>query len=577
LKPSLRSANYTYAETVFPDFAKAINAAGEKILFPFGNYGSRLSNVPMWGVYPSWSSQVQFLGVYNGRGGLYVGIHDSDANKKSFLLNREMNLSVSVFSENTNLPGKSASPVFPVVIAPSPDPYDGCGQYREWAVKQLWTSRGKLKERKFTDSARNAEFWLRLGGGGNSVAQASETALRAAKFLPGIGISVHLYTWNKYPHDHHYPEMFPALPDLNAEMGKMKDAGMTVYPYLNARLWDTTLPSYEKVKDEVCYNIDQEPITEVYGSSPVLAPMCAAASPSMTHFMNENTRRLIEEHGANGVYIDQVASVKPTRCYNPKHKHTYGGGHWWHQAYRKMLAPIVKRYDGKVTFLAENAADAYIDLYDVFLLWGHLSVDDFPSLPVVYNQYAWYINSGIDREDTTDAFVAIMSRCLRWNVKPGWHATWLFTHNNVVDLQFKRNYLKELLQLKLHLKEIVENGHIVGEADFEKQPEKVDMTFIWTTWNPKTNPPKRGAVTSLQSSVWLTDDKAKMAVIVTEVSGRECSNTIIIPVHKKGFDMTGKKAYRVLPDGTRKEIKITADGKAAMTFAPYEMVVLVIE
>jgi hypothetical protein len=41
--------------------------------------------------------------------------------------------------------------------------------------------------------------------------------------------------------------------------------------------------------------------------------------------------------------------------------------------------------------------------------------------------------------------------------------------------------------------------------------------------------------------------------------------------------MTGKKAYRVLPDGTRKEIKIAADGKVAMTFAPYEMVVLVIE
>ena len=336
---------------------------------------------------------------------------------------------------------------------------------------------------------------------------------------------------------------------------------------------DKALPSYETVKDEQCYNIDQEPIVEVYGKSPKLAPMCPANSPSMTRYMNENTQKLVEEYGANGLYIDQVASVKPTRCYNPKHTHPFGGGHWWIDAYRKMLGPIVQRYEGKVTFLAENAADAYIDLYDIFLLWGHISAYDFPSLPAVYNQYAWYINSPIERDESTQSYAAIMARSLLWNVRPGWHATWLYTHSNVEDLAFKRAYVEDIMRLRKNLKDIIDNGLLVGEVEFETPPEKEDMTFLWTTWNRNTNPPKHGLVPTLQSAVWTSEDQSKTAVIVVELSGEKNTNTIRIP----NIPLDGKKLFRITPEGQRKEIATTKDGKIPFAFQPYEIIAIVIE
>lgn len=42
----------------------------------------------------------------------------------------------------------------------------------------------------------------------------------------------------------------------------------------------------------------------------------------------------------NGLYIDQVAAAAPYPCYASNHNHPKGGGEFWYNSYRDMMAEL---------------------------------------------------------------------------------------------------------------------------------------------------------------------------------------------------------------------------------------------
>ena len=51
----------------------------------------------------------------------------------------------------------------------------------------------------------------------------------------------------------------------------------------------------------------------------------------------------MERIGVNAIYLDQVACARPAPCHDVAHGHPLGGGRYWTDAYRELMAPIRSR------------------------------------------------------------------------------------------------------------------------------------------------------------------------------------------------------------------------------------------
>jgi hypothetical protein len=545
LKPKLHNDNYTFGSSVFPCVENAIKPAQEKILFPAGNNGSRIVNQPISGTYPSYQAQLQFFGILGNGGGIYLGLHDGNAAIKFFELDKSMRLLVRNYGMDTSVAGKSRCPEYPVVIAVANTPWACCAIYRKWASKQIWTRRGKLSERELPPSAKDIGLWLNSDGDPAPVAACAANEAKLQKYTT----AVHWYCWMVHPFDHNYPDFFPPKPGFKKAVDKMRKAGMFVVPYLNGRLWDTKLKSFESVRSEASTRVNGSTIIEDYGSGTKLGAMCST-SPSYGKKLSEAITTLVERYDVNGIYIDQIASAAPTMCYNPKHGHPLGGGGWWQQGYRKMMEPIVKRYAKKALFVSENAAEPYIDSFDTFLVWVQVYTDDFPSLMAVYNQYAWYMCSPTLPQDDLQSFAGLMSRCLLWNIQPGW-LRWLHGVNleKVSDVKFKRAYIDRLVNMRHQAQAVMADGILVDDLKLSGPADTLTLTYH-RNGNYGHEKVVRGQFPSHYGTVWCSGNNEMMMMAISELSGikRKCS--FVLNPEQYQVKSAGKAIYRVFEDGS---------------------------
>ncbi len=568
ITPVLSTEAYTFGALVFPCVEQVIDPEREKILFPAGNNGSRLIAAPLAATYPSFASQLEFFGFFGDRpnAGLYMGIHDGEASIKRFELDDKMQLSVLNYAMDISVPGKSRCPAYPVVIAPSTTPWDCCAQYRDWATQQRWTQRGKRSER--TDMLPGTEdiaLWLNV----DEIPSVTVPVVLQEAEEHKLPVVLHWYYWSVHEGDQKYPEFFPPREGFKEGVARMVEAGVFVVPYLNGRLWDTALPSFDSVRSELSTRVDGSALIEDYGSGTTLGAMCAS-SPSFGQKIREAIATLADEYGLNGVYLDQVASVEPTMCYNATHGHPLGGGGWWQEAYREMLAPTVKKYSQNLLFLTENGAEPYIDTFDTFLLWCQVYTDDFPSLIAVYNQYAWYMCQLALPEDEVPAFVALMSRCLLWNIQPGWLA-WLHCDSldRIADAGFKRDYVKRIMWLHQAGNAVLENGLPVGDVVLNGTGAKVTTGFQRST-NYGRMPVAMGEIPAQYGVYWRSEDDSMLLAAIAEISGAAKTVSFVMQPELWGVDATGKSVWRLLEDGSRQRVGAPGE-EIAIALEPYDL------
>ena len=252
-------------------------------------------------------------------------------------------------------------------------------------------------------------------------------------------LSQHWYGWNMGVHGLNYPEYISdekkaeGWPDELKKWNKKFDAeGIAKIPFVNARLWEKKLKSWQDaipaaIKDEKG-DFPNEPWGEDEGFE--LKPICPATSFWQNKIV-DMCKEYIRDCGFDGVYLDQIGSFNATLCFDESHPHPVGGGNWWNNAHHNMVkcARDIVGDDGIIT--TEGCCETYIGMFDMFLIldtcfqhtgWNYLTRSgDTVSVPLfsmIYGDYALSYGSICRFCDRTDRFEYNFIRNLLWGIIP---------------------------------------------------------------------------------------------------------------------------------------------------------------
>ncbi len=471
-----RSKVFGLWESDYPVLLAVAQPGSADLVAPCGNWGGSLLrnfNGTQFLDYPSCSCPVQCLAYQLGNAGLYIAAHDGAASAKSLVVNSSQDVTWRQPAANAGQPGAAGAPEYPVVIAAySGSWWEMARRYRKWALQQQWSSKGALQERRdYPQNLKDLSFWMITSGDAESV---QNTMQRAAGLFPGLTIGTHWYNWHMIPFDHSYPEYFPAKPGVAEAAKKLTGEGQVIMPYINARLWDRDIGSFQGAIPAACKQPSGEVYVEHYGvNSRNLVPMCPD-TPFWQSHVQTICQRLADEVGVNAIYLDQIGAAKPGLCYDTAHGHPLGGGHHWVDGYRTMLTPVKDALSRRgVALTTENTAEPYMDTIDGYLTWNPRYESDIPLLPAIYSGYTIYFSSPQAREDTLEAFCAAQGRDFLWGCQLGWNDGWILEEPH----RAKQEFQYELCQYRARAGEFFLYGQLLDELKLDG--EIPHLQHIW--------------------------------------------------------------------------------------------------
>ncbi|MBR1588693.1 MAG: hypothetical protein IJ658_10250 [Kiritimatiellae bacterium] len=505
-----RSTRWGLAQTQYPAISRVVRPGTASALLPTGNWGGRLMPNYARGErmgYPSGSVPVQTLSFLLGDAGLQFTALDGGSQAKQFDTTG-LDLRIAYTCPDAGRPGAANAPDYAVETAAFTGGWwRAAKRYRAWATRQPWTAKGPLATRAdFNRRIADVGFWMNAG---NTPAQVTNAAAMALAALGDIPLGIHWYRWHQIPFDHTYPEYFPERPGMAEAVAWMKSRGVLVMPYINARLWDSEIPSFAAALPAACKKPDgASHYVEVYGSKRKLSPMCPA-TPLWRTRVNDICTELMERIGVNAIYLDQVAAARPAPCYDTSHGHPLGGGRYWTDAYRELMAPIRARAarNGNVVLTTECDAEPYIDSFDAFLAWFVRTPYDVPVLPAVYSGYTVYFSSPQSGADSLDAYCAMQGRDFLWGCQLGWNSGWPFDSKHKEHLAFTLRLCRE----RLAHTDFFVYGELLGEV-----PASADTPIVEGLW--RRHSACRFRLPAAMGTLWRAPDGRRLACFVN-VSG----------------------------------------------------------
>jgi hypothetical protein len=352
--------------------------------------------------YPGYAS-FQMCALYNpARAGLYYAAYDGAGYYKHFSFGpkddgRTLDLFVKHFPEGQGLPGTGYTSPFPVVIgAFQGDWFTAAKLYRQWAVKQVWCSRGTLEQR--ADVAQ----WYKDLAVWEFITANSYGAMHHYRNLLGVPWANHWnYIWKPNGQgDKGSPDLFPpkgGAEQMRAETAKLQDAGVYTVPYFLGSCLDVKSPQYAEW--------DMEPVLVRGGESHYAlgnpnTPYIWNYGPETQYawpcphldFWHEKATAVIKqimELGATGVYLDTTTG-NAFQCFSKDHGHTVGGGNYWAQGnrrYMKRVRETIKAANPEGVVTGENPCEVYNDLMDGYLLYVAHFPTSVPAFQAIYGDY----------------------------------------------------------------------------------------------------------------------------------------------------------------------------------------------
>jgi len=502
-----RSKSWGLAEVEYPVISHVVVTNTATALLPCGNMGGELvENYTRGGrhEYPHGTVPVQTFSFMMDGAGLQFTALDGKGQKKAFDT-RGLDMKVWYKCPDEGQPGAANAPDYAVETAAfKGDWWVAAKRYRKWALKQPWTSKGPLKDRKdFCRRIGNIGYWM-LCYGPNVRGYVSAMT----HMMPDIPLGVHWYCWHKWPFDVNYPEMFPVKPEIKNAAAWMKKNNVFCMPYINGSLWEDEIPSFTNALPYACKWPNGSLIMYKCGNGNSLARMCPTTD-LWKKTVAENTARLYDELDVDGVYLDQVSCSLPQPCHDASHGHKLGGGDFWTQGYRDLMKPICEDAAKRGRALtSESAAEPYMDSFDAFLTWWGNSPKQVPFLPAVYSGYALYFGCSQAKSDSLDSYCALNARFFLWGVQLGW-TTILFEKGREKEVEFTH----KLCRARLDNLDYFLHGELLGDVIPAQEVPMVDV---------KWDRDKVGEfkVPAVMGTVWRNSDGDRRAFIVN-ISGEE--------------------------------------------------------
>lgn len=503
-------APWSIHRTVFPKLA--IGELGERTdLFVPRGAGEVIEdatrkNYNFGGRYPSGWTTMQYMAAYadDGTCGFYVAVQDPSAGTKEMRAETRSADRCTIFTFD--------HPAIDMGTAAARHEIDGAVVWRifdgDWfdaaTIYRDWVRREARWYPKLTDEGRaDTPRWMRdldvwaLGGGD------PKTGLpMLQEFARELGVPVgfHWYSWHRIPFDNDYPHYFPADEGFADAVALLEGKGVHVMPYINGRLWDTRdrdCEDFEFTKlalSAATKNASGEPFLESYSSKESddsrvrLAVMCPSTE-LWQGTIRDVVRKLTEECGVSGVYIDQIAAAKPELCLDASHGHPTGGGHWWVESYWQMLEKIRQAIPQDRILTTECNAEPYIKWFDGYLTWHWQNDGQVPAFPAVYGgsiqMFGRAYRGGPDKDQALRMKAA---QQLVFGEQIGWLSP------DVVREKENFAFLRDIVQVRQRLRSYFTTGEMARPPAVSGEIPDVTADWQWSgEWPVTTSALLRGA------------------------------------------------------------------------------------
>jgi hypothetical protein len=523
--------------------------------------------------YPSGGFPMQFLALSRERDSVYLGTRDPNAYAKDFVVDSgDKSISIVHYAENMGVTGSDYPGYYPVEFGVYQGQWEEAAlHYRQWALQQKWVQGGKLSQRRdFPEILKNLGVWILADwvweGAEGQPQQMDAPLLDAQRFL-GVPIGVHWYNWHHMKFDNEYPHFLPPKPGFVERVKDLVGQGVLVMPYINGSSADLNIPDFDKFGPHAIVDEAGGYRLHFYGeASGRLLSMC----PTQEYWQNAVSslvQSLVEDYGVNGVYVDQVSAMEHELCFNREHGHPVGGGRYWADGNRELLAKVRNastRQGRRPVVTSEGADEVFLDLVDGNLTWAQTTDREIPMMEMIYSGYTILFASPCDITKSVRYFCYAQGQAWMDGRQNGWMSLDLFKPES----HTKADYLRACGRLRVATQPFLVYGRLLSPVE----PQKPVPTFTEDGfgWNKDQH---TGTVPAAEARLW-QDENGNLAVFL--------ANYIDAPVEfpyridPAQFGLTGGRweLKEIKPDGSQPLATVKGTVERNETLAPRELKVI---
>ena len=356
--------------------------------------------VPRYAHYPGYAS-FQFCTLYDeSSAGLYYASYDGDGYYKHFNYGRNdansnVELYLSNYPENQGFVNRNYSLPYDIVIGTFVgDWWEPVKFYRQWALQQVWCSRGKMAW------TADVPVWYKKMPVWEFTVKNWYVNMTAFASAIEHSYAGHWnYMW-KHPGqgDAMFPDIFPPADGyaaFAATLAQAHAAGIKMIPYVLGSAMDQEAPQYVDWGAEPYvlrtesgalfkWNLDFTNHPD-YGTWRLFPWICPY--PSFWGDRLSDLCRQIMELGTDGIYFDVI--LNSYMCYSADHGHPVGGGRYYIEGNRNVLSKCrqeIRKVKPDAIMTIEGYTEAYIHLLDGMLDWV-INPKYVPVFSAIYHDY----------------------------------------------------------------------------------------------------------------------------------------------------------------------------------------------
>lgn len=278
-------------------------------------------------------------------------------------------LGFKAVAADATVPGNALSLPFSFELGPfTGDWFDAARNYRRTALAHFpWMARA-LSARG-PEAVRDLRMVLApVNPSAGYSRDVTELALRYQRAL-GLDagqLAVSPFLWNAGPFIE--GEYLPPRAGFDVETATLRDAGIATLPYTNPRILPMALASFDGgIVEAVVRGPTGALVTETYVPGSPAAVLCPSANATTRRHVElvENLRAAVS---IGGMHLDQIGSAPPRDCFDARHGHPLGGGHWWYDGYRRLISDVraaATRLEPGFILTTEDPSEPYADVIDL--------------------------------------------------------------------------------------------------------------------------------------------------------------------------------------------------------------------
>jgi len=531
-------------------------------------------------------ASMQFSCVYGPAGGLYLATQDGSAFTKSIhykpdKASQTLSYYLRNIPENRGAAGLNYRMPYEFVMTTfEGDWFTASKIYRQWAIKQVWCSKGPLHSRKDVPAwFKELGYWM-IAWEMKAISRGKEYEevikpkigpdkdqmlddIRRISSRIGVPTAVHLYGWHNNWFDSDLGEYFPPLIGKEAFKKQVKaihDMGVRIMPYINGWMWSESVPSYKEL------NVERYSIKDERGNvrkQGALGDWMCAYTDLWQNKLADISEKLVRDYNADGVYYDQVSGTA-YNCFDSTHGHPVGANMF--EGERELLTGCrerIRQINPEAIMTGECLSEVFMDCFDGLLL----SIDQsrtgtVPAFQAVYHDYfILFGNMNLNYEEPVRVTPMALGESFTAGDQLGWFNTWpIFTpdHPRNMGIYWKDpevtkkivDFTVQIAQLRYHAgRKFLVYGEMQRPLVFDNK-----LPYLEGWWQ-KFREPEVRRLPAVMNSVWKAPD-GTLGLVFCNISDNE--HTVEFNLNLKDYNTPEAKKYSLVEreaDGTEKVIK----------------------